>query len=346
MNIEFKIRKDFQSIEEEIFKLNEYGKIFHDIRNEYTRFKNQEDFYQIYSLEEEFQKTFDELYSSGANYSFNIYHILENINYFDFYPTLTDLINELGEKFSCVTNLETILLNSKEAYNQLEFSLYSIEEMNRLHEKQLNYLSNIQDIIATVKESELYKNENNILNLNRDSFDYIKLRNDLIEISLLETKNRNAIYKESEDETNDRFRNALSNRKYNVTDQSRAGESSSGINAGERDLVVCNSQGIDESVIEAFILKSLDSNVIKNHYEKLVQRYDTVGNSVNFVLVYSKTRNFNDLWEKYIEYDGFDNFVDTKDEHSQKDNVRVGISKYEKMQIYHLFINFHSHGGD
>jgi len=59
MNIEFRIRKDFQSIEEEIFKLNKYGQIFHNIRDEYTRFKNQEDFHKIYRLEKELQKTFD-----------------------------------------------------------------------------------------------------------------------------------------------------------------------------------------------------------------------------------------------------------------------------------------------
>lgn len=346
MNIEFKIRKDFQSIEEETFKLNEYGKIFHNIRDEYTRFRNQEDFQRIYSLEEELQRTFDRLYSSGANCSFNIYHILENINYFDFYPTLTDLINELDEKFSCITNLETILFNSKEACTQLEFSLYSIEEMNRLHEKQISYLSNIKDIITTIKESKLYKNENNILDLNKDKFDYQKLRNDLIEISLLETKNRNAISEESEDKTNDRFRNALSNRNHNVTYQSRGGESSSGINAGERDLVICNSQGIDESVIEAFILNSLDSTVINKHYEKLVKCYDTVGNEVNFILVYSKTKNFDNLWAKYVEYDGFDNFEDTEDKYSKKKNIRVGISKYGEMMIYHLFINFYSHRED
>jgi len=177
-------------------------------------------------------------------------------------------------------------------------------------------------------------------------FDYNKLRDDLIEISLLETKNRNAISKESEDETNDRFRNALANRGYNITDQSRGGESSSGINAGERDLVICNNKGLDESIIEAFILNSLDSTVINKHYEKLVTRYDTVGNSVNFILVYSKTKNFDDLWQKYIEYNGFESFIDTKDEYSQKANVRVGISEYGKMKVYHLFINFYSHGGD
>jgi len=174
-------------------------------------------------------------------------------------------------------------------------------------------------------------------------FNYEKLRDNLIEIALTETKNRNAIFKESEDETNDRFRNALFYKEYNVTDQSRAGESSSGINTGERDLVISNKQGVDESVIEAFILKSLDSIVINTHYEKLVKRYDTVGNSVNFILVYSKVENFDSLWKKYSKFDGFKDFVDTKDKYSPKDNVCVAISKYEKMKIYHLFINFYSH---
>jgi len=176
----------------------------------------------------------------------------------------------------------------------------------------------------------------------KKTFDYDKLREDLIEISLSETKSRNSIYKESEDETNDRFERALFNRNYNVTDQSRGGESSSGINAGERDLVIRNSKGLDESVIEAFILKSLDSLVINKHYEKLVKRYDTVGNQVNFVLVYSKTKNFDELWKKYIKFDGFEKFIDTKDEFHKKNNLKVGISEYKKMRIYHLFINFYS----
>jgi len=360
--MDIKIRTDFQSIKEEVFRLNEYGKIFHSIGNNYTNFKNQEDFFQIYSLDEIVKNIFDKLYNSGADCSFAIYHILENINYFDFYPTLTDLVNELEEKISCISKLEIILSESEEAHNKLDTPLYSIQEMNRLHEKQIDYLSKIEDVILKIRKSHLYKEENNLLqwyqkislpsfivriiNLDKDinhEFDYLKLKSDLIEIALVETKNRNAIFKESEDETNDRFRNAIHYKNYNITDQSRGGESSSGINAGERDLVIRNERGVDESVIEAFILKSLDSTVINKHYEKLVKRYDTSGNRVNFVLVYSKTKNFDELWEKYIEFDGFNNFVDTQDEYSQKDNVRVGVSEYKKMKVYHLFINFYSY---
>jgi len=240
----------------------------------------------------------------------NIFNQLEDLKYIEFLKKLTQ------------SKLQRLRDSSKYILEKA----YNLQLKNR--EFNNNYYKNILDN---------YENQQDRF------FNYEKLRDDLIEISLIETKNRNAIFKESEDETNDRFRNALHYKNYNVTDQSRGGESSSGINAGERDLVVCNEQGLDESVIEAFILKSLDSTVINKHYEKLVKRYDTSGNRVNFVLVYSKTKNFDELWEKYIEFDGFNNFVDTQDEYSQKDNVRVGVSEYKKMKVYHLFINFYSY---
>ena len=84
--------------------------------------------------------------------------------------------------------------------------------------------------------------------------------------------------------------------------------------------------------------------MINKHYEKLVNRYDTAGNKVNFILVYSKSENFDDLWGRYVDYNEFYNFVDTRNEHSQKNNVRIGVSEYGKIKIYHLFINFYSYG--
>jgi len=326
MSMDFKIRKDFQSIEEEIYRLIEYGKIFHGIRNEYSELKHHKDFDKIYTLPIRQREYFEYLYSSGADSSFHIYNILENINNVEFFPTLSMLIKDLKKSLDYQIKLKETLLESEKEY--INLNIDAIPEMQFLHKKQLEYLSYINTMIPLLKESDIFKKENNIMLFSNNNFDYDKLRDDLIEISLLETKNRNAISKESEDETNDRFRNALANRGYNITDQSRGGESSSGINAGERDLVVCNSQGIDESIIEAFILNSLDSTIINKHYEKLVKRYDTVGNSVNFILVYSKTKNFDDLWKKYIEYDRFESFVDTKKEYSQKDNVRVSNSNY------------------
>lgn len=95
--------------------------------------------------------------------------------------------------------------------------------------------------------------------------------------------------------------------------------------------------------MEAFILKkSFNTSVIREHYKKLVERYDTSGNEVNFILVYSKLENFESMWEKYITQKIFDNFEDTELNYSQKHNVKVGISQYKKRYIYHIVINFYS----
>lgn len=253
----------------------------------------------------------------------------------DEYAVMSNSIHELWKYLENTTKYLKLLK---------ELSIYKIKRLSIQAKYILEKVYNLQLKSREFDNKYYRKILDSYKNTKKRFFNYNKLRDDLIEIALTETKNRNAISKESEDETNDRFRNALHYKNYNVTDESRAGESSSGINAGKRDLVVRNNQGLDESVIEAFILNSLDSTVINKHYEKLVKRYDTAGNKVNFILVYAKSKNFDDLWRKYVAYKGFNNFIDTKNEHSQKDNVRVGLNEYRKMKVYHLFINFYSDG--
>ncbi len=163
MNIDFKIRKDFQSIEEEIFKLNEYGKNFHEIRSKYSDLKNREDFGRIYDLSIKKRQCFEHLYSSGGDSSFNISDILLNINYIHYFPTLTKVINELEKIQLWEKELNKSLLESEREYSNLDLSFYSIPQMHLLHQQQLEYLSYINMIIASLKESDLYKKENNIL---------------------------------------------------------------------------------------------------------------------------------------------------------------------------------------
>ena len=117
----------------------------------------------------------------------------------------------------------------------------------------------------------------------------------------MESENRKDLSTKKEDEINDIFRNALHYKKYSVSDQSRGGESQTSKSVGERDFVIRNNNSqITESVIEAFILKSYSETVIKKHYDKLLNKYDTVGNKCNFILVYSQVEKFNELWKKYI----------------------------------------------
>ena len=173
-------------------------------------------------------------------------------------------------------------------------------------------------------------------------FDYAKLTKDLFTLSCLLTESRNAIMDENEDLTNDRFKTGLQAKEYSVSDQSRGGQSASGLQAGERDLVIRNSQtDVVEAIIEAFVLKHHDTNVINSHLEKLVKHYDTTGNQHNYVLVYVKTTNFHQLWEKYKAL--IDGFEDTSDEHN-KSQVLTGRSTHGPRQftstVNHVFIGF------
>lgn len=188
--------------------------------------------------------------------------------------------------------------------------------------------------IHTFRISELldgYRLEEN------SGFDYKKLTSDLINISYLLTESRQSIYAEDEDNTNDRFCTALRIKDYYISDQSRGGESSSGKKSGERDIVVRDKKrGTPESIIEAFVLTSLDTSTIDKHYKKLIDKYDTLGNKRNFILVYSKTKNYQELWTKYKDY-----FNDLE-EFSEKDNIKIGFNMYKQMEVYHIFINFNS----
>lgn len=171
-----------------------------------------------------------------------------------------------------------------------------------------------------------------------------KLLVDLLLIASTETENRHAIFLEKEDYTNDRFRNALVYKGYNAADQSRGGESRSGKSPGERDIVIRNSNGEIESIIEAFILTNCDSDEISFHYRKLTERYDTAGNQTNFVLIYSKAKEFENLWIKYREFfkNSFSGFIDESEKESKKSNIKVGVTKINDRMCFHIFINFFS----
>ena len=94
---------------------------------------------------------------------------------------------------------------------------------------------------------------------------------------------------------------------------------------------------ITESLIEAFELKTDNTKVIEEHYNKLIKKYDTSGNGNNFILVYTKYSKFGVLWEKYkLHFKEFEE-IDTK-----KENIKVIYTKYHNMKISHLFINFYS----
>lgn len=266
------------------------------------------------------------------NFFHEYYHANGNITriYDHMNKTINNILNSLGEDTSKISLLEE-LKNSP-----------NIKLQTRI-KRQLEIAYNLQ-----LKNREDGKDYKNILDefVSGESdnrfFNYEKLKNDLIEISLILMESRKSIFNEIEDLINDRFRDALKLKSYRIADQSRGGESQTGKSVGERDLVVQNKEsGVAESGIEAFILESDTASIINEHYEKLINKYDTSGNKCNFILAYSKVKDFETLWNKYQIH-----FSDFTVEDTKKDNLKVGLTKKADMQIVHLFINFYSESID
>ena len=261
---------------------------------------------------------FHEYYHPKGSDSPDVYDDMNNI--------ISNILNNLGEDTTKINLLEE-LKNSPNIPLQTRIKrqlgiAYNLQLKNREDDK--DYKNILDEFVSGESDNRF--------------FDYEKLKNDLIEISLILMESRKSIFNEIEDLVNDRFRDALKLKSYRIADQSRGGESQSGKSVGERDLVVQNNEsGVAESGIEAFVLESDTASTINEHYDKLINKYDTSGNRSNFILVYSKVKDFEVLWNKYQK-----RFLDFTIEDVQKDNLKVGFTKKGEMQIAHLFINFYS----
>lgn len=171
-------------------------------------------------------------------------------------------------------------------------------------------------------------------------FDLCQLTENLITIAQLEAETAHSIAGFNEDQINDQFRKALTHKGYRVADQSRGGISQSGKSAGERDLVIRNrNTGVVECILEGLILKSYNKNIIDNHYHKLNHQYDSGGNKSNFMLVYAKAANFNNLWQKYSKH--IKQMEDISKSYSDKFRIKVGRSQVGFTIVYHIFVDFH-----
>lgn len=136
----------------------------------------------------------------------------------------------------------------------------------------------------------------------RDSFSHDSLTSNIISSLLLMTESRKVIFHEKENLINTRLRDSLLNRGYLVSDQSLGGESLSGESEGERDIVIRSQNKESKSIIEGLCLSNCQKSIIDEHIYKLINKYDTVGNKINYIVVYSKAKNFDGLCKKYYSY--------------------------------------------
>lgn len=103
-----------------------------------------------------------------------------------------------------------------------------------------------------------------------------------------------------ENERNDYIRDMLGQYDYIIKDQTRRGLSFTGISSGEVDIFVEKNK-VPFTIIEALILKSLNTDYLAKHLNK-IYTYDTTGNVFNVCLVYAELKNFASFWEKYCNF--------------------------------------------
>lgn len=160
------------------------------------------------------------------------------------------------------------------------------------------------------------------------------------------------IYDKTEPEKNKELRKLLRARGLLASEEVKQGRSGSekkkNFQHGNLDIAIYDSENRQtlKSIVEALELKNIHKKTIKKHIHKLLHRYDTVGNGDNFVIVYSKSDKFTELWENYK------NFVNHKIFPEEKEIVELEMSKARikggknyysvnnrKLCLYHLFVD-------
>lgn len=179
-----------------------------------------------------------------------------------------------------------------------------------------------------------------------------KILTDIIEVSsrILERKYQKKI----EDLYNDDIVDLLRTKGHQIADQTRSGSSSSGVGAGELDIMIRRNNGIPITIIECFRLDSCGpkNTIVSDHITKLLSKYDTHDLKRKFVIVFAESNRLDNLWGSYTKYiremDYADNypisgFTLRSDLHNSIGAMRVGISRHEKngesLEIVHIMLD-------
>lgn len=167
-----------------------------------------------------------------------------------------------------------------------------------------------------------------------------------------EIQSKHSVLNNKEDQFNSLFQSLLSAKSYIVLDQTQRGESFTGTQYGELDIAVFTKENIPLSILEAFVISSVDTDYITKHLKKLSENYDPNGLKRNYAIIYAKANNFPDFWERYKVYVPTINFEyemlgrqveDITNRFAQFAGIKVGLTKHQNrdmiVHVYHIFMD-------
>lgn len=124
-------------------------------------------------------------------------------------------------------------------------------------------------------------------------------------MQILSLMQGNNIYRgQKENKLNDVVRDGLKiTRRYQIHDQSRHGESESGLDAGELDLLISTKDDdLPIAIVEALILGRMNKKNLSNHIDKALTKYDPNGCPITIIIIYSRCTDFSEQASKIEKY--------------------------------------------
>lgn len=190
---------------------------------------------------------------------------------------------------------------------------------------------------------------------NLKSSEYTKEMEKLFESILYcarEVQSKHRVFNNNEDQINSVFHSILSVN-FRVENQSQRGTTLTNKMYGELDVMVFTKESnYPLSILEAFVISSIDTNYIGSHLDKLTHNYDANGLTRNYSIIYAKHVNFSLFWNRYLDFvNGFQykyelstlGVVDVTKKFPVFTNIRIGLGLHKQedrqVELYHIFIN-------
>ncbi len=258
------------------------------------------------------------------------------------------LLAKIFDKYEdkLISKLKTIEKNQDSFISVLK-AIYLEESINknqiiRKFEKEIDNLDIIDYILLT-----------DLQNIDAIGYNKIqkKLFSDILKMSVdIQTRHKNQ--NNDEDQYNNLFQSLLSFSGYIAHDQAQRGTTKDNKRPGELDIQILTKENLPISIFEAFVIKSVESDYIKEHLVKLSENYDPNGLRYNYAIIYAKNKNFAKFWERYktfVPSIEFKNLLMTKkveditNRHPQFAGIKIGLTKHDNrgsiVIIYHIFMD-------
>lgn len=180
-NIEMEIsksRSDLQSVEYEINRLLRYADEFLQLDLKWSHLANKEDFEVIYDLDANKKQSWEEIYCTGREFAGSMVALLQEVHSVTRHPTLTSYINRFANTWVEQTeDLQSQVEEAKKLMQNSDVRPWSVTQMIRLFETQIEMLKATKITLAGLKSSNLYKQENGIPMTDNAGYSTINIKN-------------------------------------------------------------------------------------------------------------------------------------------------------------------------